>query len=176
VGKETSLLPMERIHRHILLIRGQKVMLDHDLAELYGVSTGRLNEAVKRNLDRFPDDFMFRLSNEEAETLRSQIAISKARGGRRYRPYAFTEQGVAMLSRVLRSKRAIAVNVQIMRTFVLLRQMLASNAALSRRLDELERKYDAQFRGVFDVLRALMAQDEREKQRPRIGYETERRG
>jgi ORF6N domain len=140
----------EAIERSIILIRGHKVMLDTDLARLYGVPAKRLNEAVKRNIERFPDGFMFQLTSDEFEALRSQIATSSW-GGRRYLPYAFTEQGVAMLSSVLRSKRAVAVNIEIMRAFVRLRQMLASNAQLARRLDALEKKYDAQFKVVFDA-------------------------
>ena len=133
-------------------------MLDRDLALLYGVETKVLNRAVKRNLQRFPLDFMFQLTAEEANSLRCQIGTSnEGRGGRRYLPYVFTEQGVAMLSSVLNSERAIVVNIEIMRAFVKLRQMLASNAELSRRLDELESKYDKQFRVVFDAIRHLMA-------------------
>lgn len=153
-----SLLPVERIERAILLVRGHKVLLDWDLATLYRVTTGNLNKAVNRNLDRFPEDFMFQLTEEETEELlRFQIGISKpGRGGRRYRPYAFTEQGVATLSSVLKSRRAVAVNVEIMRAFVRLRQLLATHAELARKLDTLEKKYDAQFRVVFDAIRELM--------------------
>jgi ORF6N domain-containing protein len=158
MSENISLIPMERIERTILLIRGQKVMLDSDLAELYGVETGALNRAVKRNASRFPLDFMFQLTLEEAETLRCQIGISnEARGGRRFIPYAFTEQGVAMLSSVLHSDRAVAVNIGIMRAFVKLRQMLASNAGLAHKLDAMEKKYDAQFKVVFDAIRQLMS-------------------
>lgn len=141
-----SLIPAERIERSILLIRQQKVLLDKDLAELYGVATKVLNQAVKRNIRRFPADFMFQLSNEELEHWRSQIVTSNtaAKMGIRRRPYVFTEQGVAMLSSVLRSDRAIEVNVEIMRAFVRLRQMLASHAELSRKLDAMEKKYDLQ--------------------------------
>ncbi len=154
----TDLIPGERIEKAIFLIRGEKVMLDRDLASLYGVETGALNRAVKRNLQRFPPDFMFQLTAEESDFLRCQIGISKkGRGGRRFLPYVFTEQGVAMLSSVLNSERAILVNIEIMRAFVKLRQMLASNAELSRRLDELESNYDKQFRVVFDAIRRLMA-------------------
>jgi len=154
----TDPIPGERIEKAIYLIRGEKVMLDRDLASLYGVETGALNRAVKRNLQRFPPDFMFQLTTEESDFLRCQIGISKkGRGGRRFLPYVFTEQGVAMLSSVLNSERAILVNIEIMRAFVKLRQMLASNAELSRRLDELESKYDKQFRVVFDAIRQLMA-------------------
>ena len=133
-------------------------MVDSDLAELYGVETKALNRAVKRNLKRFPVDFMFQLTAEEASTLRCQIGTSKpGRGGRRYLPNVFTEQGVAMLSSVLNSERAVMVNVEIMRAFVRLRQMLASNAELAFKLNELESKYDRQFRLVFDAIRQLMS-------------------
>jgi len=163
-----SLIPVDRIEKAILLIRGQKVMLDADLAELYDVETKVLVQAVKRNLERFPEDFMFQLSQEEFAILRSQIVTSSDWGGRRYRPYAFTEQGVAMLSSVLRSRRAIQVNIEIMRAFIRLRQMLASHVELARKLDALEKKYDAQFRQVFEAIRQLMAPPER-KRRP-IGF------
>ncbi len=152
-----SFLPTEIIEKKILLVRGQKVMLDSDLADLYGVTTKRFNEQVKRNLKRFPIDFMFQLNEEETEVLRSQFATSKAgRGGRRYYPYVFTEQGVAMLSSILNSERAIEVNILIMRAFVKLREMIASNKDLARRLDELENKYDKQFKIVFEAIRQLM--------------------
>ncbi len=131
-------------------------MLDADLAELYGVSTKRLNEAVRRNTSRFPEDFMFRLSAEECISLRSQFATSNGRGGRRYLLYAFTEQGVAMLSGVLSSPRAVQVNIAIMRAFVQMRRMLVSHEELARKVDALEGKYDSQFRVVFDAIRALM--------------------
>lgn len=157
--RNTSLIPVERIERAIYLIRAEKVMLDRDLAELYDVTTAALNQAVRRNLDRFPEDFMFQLTPAEVAQLnRSQFVIgSQKHRDPRFRPYAFTEQGVAMLSSVLRSKRAISVNIEIMRAFVKLRQMLASNAELSRRLDELESKYDRQFKVVFDAIRELMS-------------------
>jgi hypothetical protein len=161
-------IPPERIERQILLIRGQKVMLDADLAGLYGVTTKRLNEQVKRNRDRFPEDFMLVLTKQETEILRSQIATSSWWGGRRYNPLAFTEQGVAMLSSVLRSQRAVQVNIAIMRAFVKLREMLASNRDLARRLDEMENKYDAQFKVVFDAIRELRKPPE--KPRRRIGF------
>lgn len=154
----TDLIPSERIEKAIYLIRGEKVMLDRDLASLYGVETKVLNRAVKRNLRRFPLDFMFQLTAEESDLLRCQIGTSnKGRGGRRYLPYVFTEQGVAMLSSVLNSERSILVNIEIMRAFVKLRQLLASNAELSRQLAELESKYDKQFKVVFDAIRQLMA-------------------
>ena len=173
-----DLVPIERIESLIFLLRGHKVMLDADLAELYGVETKALNQAVKRNLDRFPEDFMFRLTPQEVEnlrfhfgtsSLRSQFVTSKSgRGGRRHPPYVLTEQGVAMLSSVLRSRRAIQVNVEIMRTFVRLRQLLASNAQLARKLEALEKKYDAQFKVVFDAIRQLMSPPEPKKRK--IGF------
>jgi len=151
-------IPGERIEKSILLIRGHKVLLDENLAELYGVETRVLVQAVKRNLNRFPPDFMFPLSLQEFRLLRSQFGIAKraGRGGRRTPPYAFTEQGVAMLSSVLRSDRAVMVNVEIMRTFVRLRQMLVSHEQLAQKLKALEKKYDAQFKAVFDAIRELM--------------------
>ena len=154
----TNLISIEKIERSIYLIRGEKVMLDRDLAQLYDVSTAALNQAVRRNRERFPEDFMFQLTLAEVTQLnRSQIVIgSEKHRNPRSRPYAFTEQGVAMLSSVLRSKRAVAVNIDIMRAFVKLRQMLASNAELARRLDELESKYDKQFKVVFTAIRQLM--------------------
>lgn len=165
----STLVPSERIEQTILVIRGHNVMLDSDLAQLYGVTVGRLNEAVKRNEDRFPGDFMFQLTTAEFENLKSQIAISSSKwGGRRHAPYAFTEQGVAMLSSVLRSKRAIQVNIAIMRAFVQLREMIASNKGLARRLNELEKKYDGQFRIVFEAIRELMAEPEPKSRR--IGF------
>ena len=152
----TRSVPNELIEQKIYLIRRHKVMLDADLAELYGVTTGNLNLAVRRNRRRFPEDFMFQLSREEARSLLLQNARAKGRGGRRTPPYAFTEQGVAMLSSVLNSERAIEVNIAIMRAFVRLRVMLATHASLARRLNELEQKYDEQFRVVFEAIRELM--------------------
>jgi hypothetical protein len=170
VTSNVALQP-ELIERRIFLIRGQKVMLDSHLAELYGVSTKRFNEQVRRNLNRFPPDFMFRLSRAEFEALRSQFATSKTgRGGRRHRPFAFTEQGVAMLSSVLRSERAVQVNIAIMRAFVKLREMLASHAELARKLAEMEKKYDPQFKVVFDVIRQLTSP--KVSPRGRIGFTT----
>jgi phage regulator Rha-like protein len=165
---EKSLIPVERIEKAILLIRGQKVMLDADLAELYGVETKMLVRAIKRNMDRFPADFMFQLSKEEFDNLRFHFGTSSDWGGRRYPPYAFTEQGVAMLSSVLHSQRAIQVNIEIVRAFIRLRQMLASHVELARKLDALEKKYDAQFKQVFEAIRQLMAPPE-PKRRP-IGF------
>ena len=158
-------LPDESIEDTILLIRGKKVILDHDLARLYGVTTKALNQAVKRNIDRFPEDFMFQLTNAETEgwqrvkRSRSQIVtLKKPRGTNiKYQPYAFTEHGILMLSSVLKSQRAVQVNIQIMRTFVRLREMLASNEKLVERLDELEQKYDAKFKIVFSAIRQLMS-------------------
>jgi hypothetical protein len=150
-------IPVERIEQAIFLIRGEKVMLDRDLAKLYGVTTSALKQAVRRHNERFPSDFMFVLSVDELQDWRSQIVISNSdRMGLRHAPMAFTEQGVAMLSSVLHSKRAVVVNVQIMRTFVQLRQMLVSNADLAKKQEELERKYDHQFKIVFDAIRQLM--------------------
>jgi len=165
-----SLIPADRIEKAILLIRKQKVMLDADLADLYGVQTKFLVRAVKRNIDRFPADFMFQLSKEEFDDLRFHFGTSSDWGGRRYPPYAFTEQGVAMLSSVLRSQRAVQVNIEIMRAFIRLRQMLASNAELARKLDELEKKYDAQFKEVFEAIRQLMTPPE--PKRRAIGFQT----
>lgn len=137
--RKQSLVPHERIENLIILVRGQKVMLDQDLATLYGVETRKLVQAVKRNIDRFPEDFMFQLTKDEFDLLRSQIVTSKQRGGRRYPPYAFSEQGVAMLSSVLNSKLAIHVNIEIMRAFVRLRKMIASHVELSRKFEKLEK-------------------------------------
>ena len=149
-------IPNELIEQKIYLIRHHKVMLDEDLAELYGVTTGNLNLAVRRNPKRFPADFMFQLNREETQALLLQNARAKGRGGRWTPPYAFAEQGVAMLSSVLNSDRAIEVNIAIMRAFVRLRAMLATHADLARRLNELEQKYDEQLRVVFEAIRELM--------------------
>ena len=165
----TSLIPIERLEKAIYVIRGEKVILDRDLAALYGVPTKVLKQAVRRNIDRFPADFMFVLNTSEFQNWRSQFVTSKAdRKGLRHSPYAFTEHGILMLSSVLKSDRAIQVNIEIMRTFVRLRQMLASNAELSRRLDELESKYDRQFKVVFDAIRKLMSPPVRD--RKEIGF------
>jgi len=168
--KDAGVVPSERIERSILLIRGHKVMLDADLAALYGVETRQLVRAVKRNISRFPHDFMFQLSKDEFENLRCHFGTSSQWGGRRYPPYAFTEQGVAMLSSVLKSRRAVQVNIEIMRTFVRLRRMLASHADLARKLEALEKKYDAQFKVVFDAIRQLMMPPEPELPKKRIGF------
>lgn len=166
--RASSLTPIQ-VDRKILLLRGERVMLDEDLAFLYGVETKLLTRAVRRNRQRFPADFMFQLTAQEHAALRIQIGTSNpGRGGRRYRPYAFTEEGVAMLSSVLRSPRAVKVNIEIMRAFVRLRAILATHADLARKLAALERKYDSQFRVVFDAIRELMAPPPRTK-RP-IGF------
>lgn len=155
---QSGLIPVERIEQAIYFIRGEKVMLDRDLAALYGVETKVLKQAVRRNIYRFPKDFMFVLDASEFKNWRSQFVTSNStRMGLRHPPMAFTEHGILMLSSVLKSKRAIQVNIEIMRAFVRLRQILASNVELSRRLDELESKYDRQFKVVFDTLRQLMA-------------------
>jgi len=172
-----NLVPAEVIEQRIYLIRNQKIMLDRDLADLYGVQTKVLNQAVKRNLDRFPEDFMFQLTEEETRTwwrhilvqrLRSQFVTLKQGQHLKYSPYAFTEHGILMLSSVLRSERAVAVNIAIMRTFVKLREMLASQKNLVRRLDDLEQKYDKHFQVVFDAIRQLMTLPEKPKHP--IGY------
>ncbi len=149
-------LPQELIERRIYVVRGQKVLIDSDLAELYQVTTGNLNLAVHRNKARSPQDFMFRLSANEAKTLRLHAARPKGRGGRRTLPYAFTEQRVAMLSSVLRSERAVLVNIAIMRAFVRLRSLMLSNEELAATITAMEQKYDAQFKVVFDAIRELM--------------------
>lgn len=161
-------IPRRRILGSILVIRGQKVILDSSLAEMYGVQTGALIQAVKRNPGRFPDDFMFQLTKSEFAGLKSQNVMSSSWGGRRTLPYAFTEQGVAMLSSVLRNQRAVAVNVEIMRAFVRIREMIAGREDLVRRLDALEQRYDQQFRSVFEAIRALISDDI--KPRKRIGF------
>lgn len=169
-----ALIPAEIIEKKILLIRGEKVMLDADLAELYGVEVKHLKRQVRRNIDRFPEDFMIQLSKEEYDSLRRHFGTLKRGAHSKYLPYAFTEQGVAMLSSVLNSERAIKVNIEIMRAFVRLRRMLASHAELARKLDALEKKYDAQFRVVFDAIRELMKPPEPKKRQ--IGFHREREG
>ena len=165
---KTKLVAIERIERTIVVLRKHRVMLDADLSALYQVETKALVRAVKRNRARFPADFMFQLTDDEFEILRRQFGTSSEWGGRRHLPYAFTEQGVAMLSSVLRSFRAVQVNIEIMRAFVRIRQMLQSNAALARKLAALEQKYDGQFRVVFDALRELVKPSG--KPRKRIGF------
>ena len=179
------LIPAESIERTIVLIRGQKVMIDSDLAALYEVATKVLIQAVKRNRTRFPEDFLFQLTWEEADGLRSQFVTlnekptadeTPSRRGRhrKYRPYAFTEQGVAMLSSVLHSKRAVLVNIEVMRAFVRMRQILATNADLARKLATLEKKYDTQFKIVFDAIRELMAPSP-EPNRGKFGFARDRK-
>jgi len=165
-----DLISIEEITNRIYFIRGHKVMLDRDLAELYGVETKRLKEQVRRNIARFPEDFMFILTNQEVRNLRSQIATSSW-GGTRYIPMAFTEQGIAMLSSVLKSKRAIAVNIAIMRAFVKMRELLKANKEFSGKLKIIEThlaEHDEQIRLVFDAIRQLLAEDEKPKRK--IGF------
>jgi hypothetical protein len=168
-SNSNALIPPEKIENKILLLRKHKVLLDKDLAELYGVTTGNLNKAVTRNIDRFPSDFMFRLTKDEFDNLIFHFGTSSW-GGTRKPPRAFTEQGVAMLSSVLRSKRAVQVNIEIMRVFVQLRRMLASHEELSQKLAQMEKKYDAQFKVVFDVIRELMNPPESLKAAEPFGF------
>jgi DNA-binding PadR family transcriptional regulator len=166
-----EVIAVEQIAQTILVRRGQKVLLDADLARMYGVTTGNLNKAVQRNSDRFPEDFMFRLSGEEAERLIFQPGRSKGRGGRRKLPYAFTEQGVAMLSSVLRSRRAVKVNIAIMRAFVKLRELLQTNRELARRFADLEErvgKHDDEIAAIIEAIRQLIAPPEKPKRE--IGF------
>ena len=174
MGKKTRLITKENIEQLIFIIRGQKVMLSTHIAELYEVESRVLVQAVKRNIERFPEDFMFQLTDEEFENLKSQIVISSWGGMRRAKPYAFTEQGVAMLSSVLRSKRAVQVNIEIMRAFVRLREMLAAHRALARKLVDLEKKYDEQFKVVFEAIHQLMTPPEKPKRK--IGFEVKEPG
>ena len=177
-GYMKELIPVEVIEKNIYLIRGHKVMIDSSLAKLYEIKTFNLNKAVKRNINRFPQDFMFQLTGEEADSLRFQIGMTKTkgRGGRRYLPYAFTEQGVAMLSSVLNSERAVQVNIAIMRAFVKLRQMLSKHKELSHKLEQLERKiekHDEEIKVIFDAIRQLMAPSEKKPGR-KIGFRREK--
>jgi hypothetical protein len=175
MAKKTTILvlPAERIEKAILSLRGQKVMLDRDLAELYAVIAIALRQQVRRNIERFPEDFMFQISADEADALVSQNVIPSMRSLGGSLPYAFTQEGVAMLSSVLRSQRAVEVNIAIMRAFVRLRELLASHKDLARKLEELEKKYDERFQVVFEAIRQLMASEPpgKEKKR-RIGFET----
>ena len=177
--QKNSLVPRERIINSIFLIRGIKVMIDSDLAELYQVETKVLIQAVKRNTKRFPEDFMFQLTLNELESLRFQFGtlnkdnlrsqfVTSSWGGRRYLPYAFTEQGVAMLSSVLKSERAIMVNIQIIRTFIKLKEFLATNKELREKVEKMEKKYDGQFKEVFAVLKKFFIQEEKPK--TQIGF------
>ncbi len=167
-----ALIPVKMIEKKILLIRGESVMLDADLAELYSVETKVLVRAVKRNIERFPSDFMFQLDKKEFESLRFHSGTSKQRGGRRYNPYAFTEQGVAMLSSVLRSDRAVQVNIAIMRAFVKLREMMATHKDLKIKIGEMEKKYDKQFQIIFEAIKQLLESPKKPKRQ--IGFKRER--
>lgn len=162
-----TIVPAEIIEQKILLIRGKKVMLDKDLAALYGVETFNLNKAVKRNIDRFPEDFMFQLTSEEFKNLIFQNGISSW-GGTRKLPYAFTENGVAMLSSILNSKRAIQVNIQIMRTFTRIRELIATHKDLQKKIEDMEKKYDLQFKVVFDAIKQLLTPPNPKKRK--IGF------
>lgn len=169
-------MQIEKIQTKIYEIRGQKVMLDFDLAELYEVQTKNLNLAVKRNINRFPTDFMFQLTDPEWKSLRLQIVTSNSRGGTRYLPYAFSEQGLAMLSGILNSDKAIAVNIAIMRAFVFMRQYALTHKDLTEKLLELENRYDKQFNDVYDAINFLLQKDKQEKeqkQRKRIGFKND---
>jgi len=165
-------IPDERIINRIFLIRGRKVMFDSDLAELYEVKTKVFNQAVRRNTERFPDDFMFQLTKEEHRALRSQfVTLENGRGQhKKYLPHVFTEQGIAMLSSVLKSRRAIQVNIQIIRTFTKLRQLMASHEELRRKIEELEKKSDQRFKTIFELIKNLL--DEKVKPRAKIGFST----
>ena len=170
VSKSTmnGLILSERIEKRILILRGQRVMLSMDLAELYQVAPKVLAQTVKRNIERFPSDFMFQLDFQEVSRSRSQFVTLKRGQNVKYLPYAFTEQGVAMLSSILKSKRAVQVNIEIMRAFVRLRELIASHKDLAKKLEELEQKYDGQFKVVFDAIRQLMAPPETKPHR--IGF------
>ena len=183
-SRPTQTLVTEQLAPLVIRLRRENVILDSDIAELYGVPVGRLNEAVKRNIDRFPADFMFQLTGEEMENLKSQsvtsrsrvtnlksqFAISSSHGGRRTLPYAFTEQGVAMLSSVLRSPRAVEVNIAIMRTFVQLRSLMQSNNLLAEKIEKMEKKYDQNFQIVFDAIKQLITVDS--KSGKELGFHT----
>jgi len=165
----TGLVPIERIASKIYLMRSVKVMLDRDLAELYNVETSQLKRAVRRNIDRFPSDFMFELTKTELENWRCQFGTSKSdKMGLRYKPMAFTEQGVAMLSSVLKSKRAIHVNIQIMRAFTQLRKMLSTHEDLRKKIESMEKKYDEQFQIVFEAIKQLLSDEDKPKKK--IGF------
>lgn len=176
MSKELIKIPVERIEQKILEIRGERVLLDSDLAEVYGVTTKVLNQAIKRNADRFPSDFFFRLTNEEFEVLRSQFVTSndeslilqsgisrKGRGGRRFAPFVFTEHGALMAANVLNSPRAVEASVQVIRAFVKMRNLIASNAELSAKITKLEAKYDTQFKSIFDAIKKLMMPPDKPK-------------
>lgn len=158
-------IPNEQIEKTILVLRGQRVILDADLAQIYGVTTKRLNEQVRRNLDRFPDDFMFQLDEMEDEALRSKFATTNTYGGRRTKPFVFTEHGALMVGNILNSPVAVAASIQVVRAFINLRKMLASHVELARKLDSMERKYDHQFKVVFDAIRELTLIPEQPRKR-----------
>jgi len=170
-----SLIPQEIIENKILLIRNKKVILDRDLARLYNVTTKALKQAVKRNIERFPEDFMFKLTDKEFKNWRSQFVTSNSsdKMGLRYKPYAFTQEGIAMLSSILRSKRAIQVNIQIMRTFVLLRETLITNEILRKKIEKMEKKYDQQFQIIFKTIKKLISSSEKPKKK--IGFIKEKK-
>ena len=168
-----EIVPNERIIKRIFFVRGKKVMIDSDLAEMYGVETGQLNQAVKRNRDRFPEDFMFQFTVQELENWKSQIVISnREKMGLRKLPYVFTEHGVAMLSSVLKSKRAIQINIHIMRVFTELREMLLTHKDLRDKIEKMEKKYDKQFRVVFDAIKQMMKEDVEPVRK--IGFKSQR--
>ena len=167
-----TIVPVERVERVILVFRGQRVLLDSDLAEIYQVETKALVRAVKRNIERFPSDFMFQLSPAEFESLRRQSGTSNPRGGRRYRPYAFTEYGAPMLAAVLHSPIAVQASILIVRAFVRLRELLSTHEELRQRIEEMEKKYDKRFAAVFDAIRELI-EEPKTKRKPAIGYHTE---
>ena len=160
-----SIIPQEQIEKAILVIRDHRVLLDSDLARIYGVSTKQLNQQVKRNLQRFPEDFMFQLTEIESESLKSQYATSNSYGGRRTSPYVFTEHGTVMLASILNSSVAVSASIQVVRAFIGLRKMLSLQADLSRKLDLLERRYDYQFKVVFDAIRELTLIPEQPRKR-----------
>lgn len=168
--KTISIIPQEAIKQKIYFIRGEKVMFDRDLAELYGVETKALNRAIKRNKGRFPVDFMFQLNKNEAQILRYHFGTLEMGQYSKYAPYVFTEQGVAMLSSVLKSERAILMNIQIIRTFTQLRKILATHKELREKIEVMERKYDKRFRAIFETLKLLIKEDEKPKNR--IGFST----
>ncbi len=173
MGHGLAVISIVQVEKRIFMLRGQRIMLSTDLAGLYSVEPKVLVQAVKRNIRRFPADFMFQLSKEEFLNLKSQFVTSSWGGLRRATPYAFTEQGIAMLSSVLNSERAVQVNISIMRAFVKLREMLTGNKELARKLEALERKYDSQFKVVFDAIRKLMVPPDPRPSR-RIGFHAKR--
>jgi phage regulator Rha-like protein len=168
---DSELIPQEAIQSKILFLRGKRVILDRDLAVLYGVETRVLNQAVRRNITRFPDDFMFQLTNQELKSLRSQIVILQENQHLKYKPYAFTEHGILMLSSVLNSERAVQVNIQIMRTFTKMREMLMNYQEVKQKIEDMEEKYDYQFKVVFEAIRQLL--NPPEKPKGKIGFQND---